>query len=474
LSRARDTAALCLVLIAAVACGDDDDMSQGAVEGDHSPSSERDSGGETPGSGSVGQLRDAGTRRDAEAGNGGRDDAGSRRDGGDPDCEPSGSKDDCDGVDEDCDGEIDEDFAPSACDGKDSDLCRDGSGRCEGAAGVRCDDDSQSALDVCNGEDDDCDPTSADGSDEPTFSDRCDGPDADQCTEGAWVCDGNALHCSDDSGSDLDVCNGQDDDCDPATADGSAEPTLGDQCDGNDGDLCLEGFVACSAGVLGCSDSSGDALDVCNGADDDCDVRSADGSEDPQLGMQCDGPDDDVCKEGVYACSGGTALSCNDATASTAETCNGDDDDCDGNIEENVDTNPSCAGATSLGTVSGDLNEEILAISGGGEAWRTLRIREDQSSGALLYLSASITLVSGANSDYDLKVYCDACGGALAGESDNSAGASDFVDVRLEDTLADDSFTVVIQVIFYEAHQCTDWQLQVQSNTSVTTGATCE
>jgi len=64
------------------------------------------------------------------------------------------------------------------------------------------------------------------------------------------------------------LCDGIDNDCDPATADGSADPTVGVPCDG-DGDACFEGVGVCSVGGFLCA--PGPEESVCNGADDDCD-----------------------------------------------------------------------------------------------------------------------------------------------------------------------------------------------------------
>ncbi|RMF75861.1 MAG: hypothetical protein D6738_02770 [Acidobacteria bacterium] len=70
----------------------------------------------------------------------------------------------------------------------------------------------------------------------------------------------------------LDVCNGIDDDCDPGSADGSEDPQVTGGCDGPDADACAEGTGTCSGGVLSCSDASGDSPEICgNGTDDDCD-----------------------------------------------------------------------------------------------------------------------------------------------------------------------------------------------------------
>ncbi|MFQ5527847.1 MAG: putative metal-binding motif-containing protein [Thermoanaerobaculia bacterium] len=76
------------------------------------------------------------------------------------------------------------------------------------------------------------------------------------------------------------------------------------------------------------------APDICDFLDNDCDPVTADGSDDPQDGAACDGPDADLCEEGTMACLAGT-LECNDATGDPPEICgNGTDDDCDGLIDE--------------------------------------------------------------------------------------------------------------------------------------------
>lgn len=130
-----------------------------------------------------------------------------------------------------------------------------------------------------------------------------------------------------------DICNGRDDDCDSASADGSEDPQAGVACDGPDTDLCLEGTRSCSGGTLVCSDLTGNTVDLCNGLDDDCDPASVDGSEDPATGTLCDGPDSDLCREGTNFCVSGVR-SCSDNTGNNIEVCDGADNDCDGSIDE--------------------------------------------------------------------------------------------------------------------------------------------
>jgi len=75
------------------------------------------------------------------------------------------------------------------------------------------------------------------------------------------------------------ICDGKDNDCNPATADGSEEVWVGDACDGPDSDLCLEGTYSCSGGQQVCSDNTGDNIEICDGLDNDCNGATADGSD---------------------------------------------------------------------------------------------------------------------------------------------------------------------------------------------------
>jgi hypothetical protein len=389
----------------------------------------------------------------------------------------------CDGLDNDCNPATADGSADPAvghpCDGADGDLCEEGLTSCTANGQVVCSDNTPNIPDVCNGVDDDCDPSSADGAEDPLVNTPCDGPDSDLCPEGVWVCSNNSLSCSDNTPSELDVCNGLNDDCDPASADGSeGAQAVGLPCDGADSDLCAEGQYTCTNGTAGCSDNSPDTLDECNGLDDDCEPASADGSEDPLLGVPCDGSDTDLCAEGVRFCSNGS-LACNDYTASTSEVCTGDgaDEDCDGQTDEGFvrDDNPLCSNGThSLGNLAGDTGAGVVNDTSYHEVWDRVTILEANDS--LEDLTATVMLWSPAGVDYDLYVRCSNCSGTVRSSTVTSTvGHWDTVEVYNDDDWfgQDDTFDIVIEVRHKSSTLCAYWELYVYGNTDVSSYLNC-
>ncbi|MFT6395340.1 MAG: hypothetical protein ACJAYU_000082 [Bradymonadia bacterium] len=151
------------------------------------------------------------------------------------------------------------------------------------AEGGDCDDDDSEvfpgAVDLCNGVDNDCDEDTVDGNDEELVGGACDGLDDDRCAGGTTECVEGALICTEGPEGTRELCDGVDNDCDPDTADGSDDPRVGDACDGEDSDLCEEGLSICRGGELLCDDSTDDQIEICDGEDNDCD-----GTEDEDAG----------------------------------------------------------------------------------------------------------------------------------------------------------------------------------------------
>ena len=276
----------------------------------------------------------------------------------------------CNNIDDDCDGTIDDGANGGACDGADIDLCQEGMLRCMAGGVLVCDDATGNTVEVCNGVDDNCNGATDEGCDCTLGTTRsCYGGSmgtagVGSCVTGSQACVVGSSGvgsmwgtCAGWVGPVAEVCNGGDDDCNGAVDNGN--PGGGAACDGADTDLCNEGTRTCTSGALVCSDTTGSTVETCNGADDDCNGSIDDGN--PGGGGACDGPDGDACQEGTRSCSGGT-LVCSDATSTTVEICNGADDDCNGSVD---DGNPG-GGAACDGPDTDLCNEGIRVCSGGG------------------------------------------------------------------------------------------------------------
>jgi hypothetical protein len=255
----------------------------------------------------------------------------------------------CEGTDDDCDGAVDEgciclDGQTQSCytgspQTQGIGECHDGSQTCDAVVGwSACTGDATPSPEACDGKDNDCDGATDNG--DPGGGVACMTGLPGVCASGTTACQGAVVVCVQDTQPSTDVCDGLDNDCNTATADGEQDPGTGSPCDGADVDLCDEGSIACIAGALACTDPDDANPELCNGVDDDCDTATADGSADPGVGAACDGPDSGACTDGIQQCSGGT-LVCNDPD--DPEQCNAVDDDCDGIINDGIPPCGTCA-----------------------------------------------------------------------------------------------------------------------------------
>lgn len=273
----------------------------------------------------------------------------------------------CEGTDDDCDGEVDEgcaclDDAMQPCYGgpegtRNVGACTDGTQACVNGGWSTCVDDVRPQLEQCNGIDDDCD-GQVDESD-PLEGAPCSTGQQGNCGPGLNACAMGQLTCAPISQPVAEACNGLDDDCDGQVDNGS--PGAGMQCMTGQLGLCAEGITACASESVQCVPVYSSTAETCDGLDNDCDGLTDEGN--PGAGQPCTTSAPGVCAAGTTACSQG-AVTCVQTTQPSAETCNGQDDDCDGQ----VDDSPSGVGQPCTTAVPGVCSAGATVCANGAMA----------------------------------------------------------------------------------------------------------
>jgi len=317
----------------------------------------------------------------------------------------------CDGVDNDCDGDIDEGVTSTYYEDADGDgygdagstaeLCGDASGW--STDDTDCDDSdaavNPAAAEVCNGVDDDCDglvdddDTAVSGTTTWYLDYDNDGYggalSTDACVQpsGYVAVDGD---CDDGDtavfpGAD-EYCNGMDDDCDGDIDEDDAvdADTWYADADGDSYGDADSTSTACSqpSGYVGddtdCDDADAAinpaATELCNGVDDDCDgtVDEDDAADAATWYMDADADGYGDAGTTTTACSQPSGYAaddsdCDDADAAVNpgadELCNGIDDDCDGDVDEDDAIDADTWYADDDGDSYGDASSTTTACS---------------------------------------------------------------------------------------------------------------
>jgi hypothetical protein len=135
---------------------------------------------------------------------------------------------------------------------------------------------------------------------------------------------------------------------------------------------------------------------------------------------------------------------------------------------------PLCADHFFAGTIPGDVGTPFLTDSYTGEGWTRVQLVEDNVGVGAVYLSATITLTVPAGIDYDLYLYCAACGTTAVASSINGTGQTEVVRVRWnDDDFEDDDGTFYLEVRYFSGSSPTPWSMRIDGNTVVST-ANCD
>jgi len=274
----------------------------------------------------------------------------------------------CDGLDNDCDNQTDEDCP---CSPGDTQAC--GTGKCAGTqtcdsngAWGACDGEAPDPSESCNNIDDDCD----------GFTDE--DLTAPACALQAGVCSGSVQTCGGAAGwqacdassygadyeADEQSCDGLDNDCDDQTDEdltGPACPLQQGVCQGATQTCSSGSWQACDASSYGSDYRAAETESDCDSLDNDCDGLTDEECPCNPGDTQTCSTNEGECEEGTQTCDANGAWGACDGVMPRDETCDGLDNDCDTQTDEDLTGLPCelqdgvCAG--------------VAATCGGAEGW---------------------------------------------------------------------------------------------------------
>ncbi|MCA9601306.1 MAG: hypothetical protein KC417_04750, partial [Myxococcales bacterium] len=236
----------------------------------------------------------------------------------------------CDNKDNDCDGVVDN--FTRAC-GTNTGVCQPGVELCETGSWGTCIGAVPGGDEICDGLDNDCDTKIDEGN--PDGGGAC---GVTGCAVGTYQCQNGSLKCVSNASGGSELCNGQDDDCDGMIDEGL---NVGGACGKSTGD-CSPGMIVCQNNAPVCVGAFGGGSEICDNVDNDCDTKVDEGIA---SGGAC-GTDEGACSAGHLACVGGDETCVGEKTPGR-ETCDCEDNDCDGDVDEKPDTGTLCPSGSS-------------------------------------------------------------------------------------------------------------------------------
>ncbi len=191
---------------------------------------------------------------------------------------------------------------------------------------------------LCDGLDNDCD---GDLDEDFDLGGVCTTGELGICSAGALICDGIGTICERSFDPNTELCDGLDNDCDGELDEGFG---LGDSCSTGEIGECAAGSLVCDGVGAVCQRDQDPVLESCDGLDNDCN-----GDIDESLGTTTCGLG--PCAHTVENCVGGINQICDPFEGSVAEIClSGEDENCDGTIDEAI-----CSCVTGLSCDTGSL-----------------------------------------------------------------------------------------------------------------------